>query len=124
MKDIKNKNEKIHYYWNKGDSRNPQWAKERKRYGFDERETWSLDHTFFIWLYERLQMYVECANYDMTQHVITIGDKTENLQTWISILLNDLRKTLNDEVDADFFDKSFEQNIVNIFKEIILYLWW
>ena len=27
--------------------RNQKWEKEREQYGFDERETWNLDFTFF-----------------------------------------------------------------------------
>ena len=44
------------------DERQERWAKEQEEYGFDERETWSLDHAFYCWLYERLKMYVERAS--------------------------------------------------------------
>ena len=45
--------------WNKDDSRQERWIKEREIYGFDEKETWSMDFTFKLWLYERLSMYNE-----------------------------------------------------------------
>ena len=45
--------------WNKDDSRQERWCKEREIYGFDEKETWSMDFTFKLWLYERLSMYNE-----------------------------------------------------------------
>ena len=35
------------------------WAYERNKYGFDSRETWSLDYTITLYLYERLSMYKE-----------------------------------------------------------------
>ena len=35
---------------------------QRAIYGFDERETWSMDYTFATWLYEHLQAYKEFAN--------------------------------------------------------------
>lgn len=47
--------------WNKGDSREDRWQKEREEIGFDERETWSLDHTMNLLLYERLRRYKELA---------------------------------------------------------------
>ena len=31
--------------------------KQQSVYGFDARETFSLDHAFYLWLYERLMMY-------------------------------------------------------------------
>lgn len=33
--------------------------KQRKEWGFDARETFSLDGTFYEWLYERLRVYKE-----------------------------------------------------------------
>ncbi len=41
------------------DERQSRWAKEREIYGFDETETWSLDSTFYAWLYEHIKMYIE-----------------------------------------------------------------
>ena len=46
-----------HDTWNSDDPRQEKWARERDIYGFDERETWALDHAFACWLYERLKMY-------------------------------------------------------------------
>lgn len=46
----------------KDDSRHPQWKEERKKYGFDERETWGLDTTIAQFMYTRLMMFKECKN--------------------------------------------------------------
>ncbi len=35
------------------------WAQQREIYGFDVRETWNMDVSFYCWLYERLMMYLE-----------------------------------------------------------------
>lgn len=35
------------------------WHLEREKYGFDSRETWDLDYTVKLYLYERLCMYKE-----------------------------------------------------------------
>ena len=44
-----------------GSERDELFEKEREIYGFDSRETWSLDYVFYMWLYERLKMYIEYA---------------------------------------------------------------
>ena len=35
------------------------FKRQRKKYGFDERETWGLDFTSACWLYEHLCMYMD-----------------------------------------------------------------
>jgi len=37
------------------------FKKERKKYGFDSRETWCLQQTSAMWLYEHLKMYLKYA---------------------------------------------------------------
>ena len=44
------------------DERMPRFLEQREKYGFDERETWSLEFTFACWLYEHLMMYLEIAD--------------------------------------------------------------
>lgn len=39
--------------------RGKRWFLEREKYGFDSRETWDLDYTLKLYLYERLCMYNE-----------------------------------------------------------------
>lgn len=46
----------------KKDKRQKKWKKQRKKYGFDERETWGLNDLFIGWLYSHLKMYEECAS--------------------------------------------------------------
>ena len=41
------------------DERMPRFLEQREKYGFDERETWSLDFTFSCWLYEHLRMFLD-----------------------------------------------------------------
>jgi len=43
-------------------SRLESYMKEREDYGFDSRETWSLDTTFAFWLYEHIRMYEDRAS--------------------------------------------------------------
>ena len=48
-----------------GKDRLKKYRKERKRYGFDTRETWNLDATASIWLYERLRAFEDATICDM-----------------------------------------------------------
>lgn len=45
--------------------------RQRKNYGFDERETWNLDHTYIEWLYCHLKMYKRVTNVDMDACLLT-----------------------------------------------------
>lgn len=40
-------------------SRMQRFREEREEYGFDDRETWSLDWTMIGWMYSHLAMYLE-----------------------------------------------------------------
>lgn len=48
--------------WNYNVSNMRKLEEQRAEYSFDKRETFSLDHTFYLWLYERLMMYMEYAD--------------------------------------------------------------
>lgn len=41
----------------KKESRSKEWKAQRKKYGFDVRETWNLDFTMSCWIYEHLKMF-------------------------------------------------------------------
>jgi len=41
----------------RNDDRQERFDAQRKEFGFDERETWSLDYTIAGWLYSHLKMY-------------------------------------------------------------------
>lgn len=62
--------------WNEEDKRQEKWTEERNTYGFDERETWALDFTFYCWLYERLKMYLDVNITDLTFHKFEYEDET------------------------------------------------
>ena len=74
------------YGWSKNTGRDEMWADQRKEYGFDERETWSLDTTFIYWLYERLRMFneVNCINTEF--HTFEINGKKLTQQECIDII--------------------------------------
>lgn len=41
------------------------WRRERKLYGFDERETWALSFTSAVWLYSHLRRFKDLTDCEM-----------------------------------------------------------
>lgn len=50
------------------DGRWERWNEEIEEFGFPSYETWALDLSFYAWLYERLQMYLEVNCIDLNYH--------------------------------------------------------
>lgn len=48
------------------------WEKQRKKYGFDLRETYAMDFTLACWIYEHFKWYVDEAPIDLTFHKFDI----------------------------------------------------
>lgn len=48
------------------------FKKERKKYGFDTRETWALGYTSATWLYEHLKVFKKCACINLDYHKFQI----------------------------------------------------
>lgn len=48
----------------KEDDRRPEWAKQRKEYSMDERDTWNLGKLSLTWLYEHIKMYLDFSDID------------------------------------------------------------
>lgn len=46
------------------DSRIKKFEKQYNKYGFDERETWSLYYVISIFIYTRLKLFIDCCNID------------------------------------------------------------
>lgn len=109
------------------DKRQPQWQETQSIYGFDERETWSLDATMIALLYERLKMYKEISEnkVDLDFHSINIEynneSKTMSQLEWIDMLLTLTETYLTDHNDTSQ-DKTKE--IWIIWSELSPYMWW
>lgn len=109
------------------DKRQPQWQEIQSIYGFDERETWSLDATMIALLYERLKMYKEISEnkVDLDFHSINIEynneSKTMSQLEWIDMLLTLTETYLTDHNDTSQ-DKTKE--IWIIWSELSPYMWW
>lgn len=77
------------------DPRASLWEEERKKYGFDSRETWSLDKMFLEWLYSHLKMYQEYRKRkaEAPEILIPAINKSQpyTREEWIDMILHALR---------------------------------
>lgn len=99
------------------------WAKERKEYGFDSRETWNLDRMFVEWIYTRLMMYKEHANIDMNYHKILYKDKEITQKQAIDKILELAKKSLLSYRDEELWYKNIRE-ICDLWKEVLPFMWW
>lgn len=118
----------------KDDSRNKRFKKQRKKYGFDERETWSMDYTLASWIYEHFMLYKKINCVDLTFHKFDIpkwddkilDEKVEITQEeGINLVLNNIKFFLKNED----FDKELEayeryKYALIIMAEIMPAMWW
>lgn len=85
------------YLWCSNDERQTQWEKEQAEYGFDEREIWNLNYTFYCWLYERLKMFVERACINLNYHTFEYKGETLTQKQCIDKMLEGLEIVLTKE---------------------------
>ena len=103
--------------------RNQKWKKEAEEYGFDERETWNLDFTFFCWLYERLKKYKEVSPADLSCKIVKVNDEEKTLEEWLDIMINNAESLILVDIYSE--EKiDLAEFTIEIFKQTIFYLWW
>ena len=101
--------------------RNQKWEKEREQYGFDERETWNLDFTFFCWLYERLKKYKEVSPVDLSCKIVKVNNEEKTLEEWINLMISNSKDLILANIYSEENVKLAEFTI-EIFKKTIFYL--
>ena len=115
-----------HDTWNPDDPRQEKWARERDIYGFDERETWSLDHTFACWLYERLRMYKEIDAVDLDYHTFEVDDEILTQNKVIERILSLLEEYFKMADNASKYDEACDNvaEAARLWAIIINACWW
>jgi len=107
----------------KGDfHKRKRWTKQRKLYGFDDRETWNLDYTFIEWLYSRLMMYKEVSIVDLNFNKYEFEGKEISQGEAIDYILNICKEVLKN-------DKYIKHNenlnkAIKLFADILHDMWW
>lgn len=118
--------------WSGSQGRRKQWQCQRKMYGFDYRETFSLDYTFLLWAYERLMMFNEVNIVDTSYHKFEFEDKEMTLQDCIDFIINVFKYELTKD-DVKNFELTMDERLsthkryedsLKIFAMILPYLWW
>ena len=111
--------------WNPHDSRQKQWKKERSIYGFDERETWGMDFTFYCWLYERLMRFLDVANFDMNYHEFEYEGEVLTQKQCIDRMLEGLKIALTKNWTEQTDDDSKKvDDIAHIWALVLPAMWW
>ena len=112
--------------WRKEDSF--KWRHERNTIGFDGRECWNLDYTFYLWLYEHLMKYVEDAEkiVDLTWNKFTYEGKEYTQRELIDMMLERLKRFLTDKDFNDWEEENFKwlHEIEKIWAVILPAMWW
>ena len=109
------------------DKRQAQWQSERDTYGFDERETWDLQFTFFLWLYERLKMYVFAAspNIDLNHHRFVYNETSYTQQQMIDMMLERLEFYFSDKYQRyDQEQQPYIEEIAKLWATVLPAMWW
>lgn len=117
-----------HYleYCSKKDKRQKVWQSEREEYGLDSRETWSLDSSFYIWLYEHLMMYREKAIeiIDLEAYKFKYNGKTLTQLECIDRMIEGCKLYIQDPDTADDEKRRKIKDVCKIWGLVINYMWW
>lgn len=113
-------------YCNKNDERWEKWKKQRKEYGFDERETWNLDHTFVEWIYTRFKMYKEIGGkiVNLSYHKFQYKDREVTQEQAIDIIIEACKNYLLEIETEDAFCHILSPEIYKLLGEIMPAMWW
>jgi hypothetical protein len=116
----------------KNDKRRKKWAKQKEKFGFDERETWSLDHYFAEWLYSHCRMYLKEAGkvidleeedkYEIDGKKYNQKEAIEKILELLEFYLTNINHYKSIEKEAEAKDALKEAS--GIWSEIILDMWW
>jgi len=111
-----------------GSERDELFEKEREIYGFDSRETWSLDYVFYMWLYERLKMFVEYAGeiVNLNFHKFVYKEKEYTQLELINMMIERLEFYFEKGDSFDLSEEEYEfiKEIGEIWALVLPAMWW
>ncbi len=127
FEEIENKQGTHPSTWGIGDkTREEVWYKERRKYGFDSRETWSLDTTFYIWLYEHLMMFKEKASdkIDLTYHKFEYKGEILTQIDCIDRMIEGCKLYIQDSESNEKEKQEKIKSVCEIWALVIPAMWW
>lgn len=112
--------------WCPNDKRQPEWDKEQETYGFDNRETWALEYSFYCWLYERLKMFLDVNCVDLTFHKFEYDGELLTQEECINRMIYGCEVYFLEE---DCWDRSTEdqkaiEDVAKIWALVLPAMWW
>lgn len=108
--------------------REKNWALQRAKYGFDERETWNLDIMFVEWLYSHIRMFKEIAplpvefpSYEMNGNKLTQSEAMEFILDACEFFI-----LHHDEIATDDADQAYDRmsDAIKLWGELFGAMWW
>lgn len=112
------------------DERHPAWAVERDIYGFDSRDTWSLDSTMMELLYERLVMFKK-RSYDMvdlSSSLVKIDGEVRSVDNVLDELIELSRTVIVNQNSSDPMNEAevhaVAKRVWSIWTQAFQSFWW
>lgn len=112
------------------DERHSAWALERDVYGFDSRDTWSLDSTMMELLYERLVMFKK-RSYDMvdlSSSFVKIDGEVRSVDNVLDELIELSRTVIVNGNSSDSMDEAevhaVAKKVWSIWTQAFQRFWW
>ena len=110
--------------------------KQRKKYRFDERETWNMDYTSLVWLYEHIKMFLDIGgkivdlDYPLLDEDKREFSEKENLDfnskrevlEYICHLIEQWDRLCDDTVTIDCWEPA--QQAIRLYAMILPGMWW
>lgn len=111
-------------YYDHSDERWGYWDKQIEEYGFCDIETWDLDSAFAQIIYERLMMYLECADrvVDLSFHTLEVLGAKLTLKDAIEFTIWECKKAIK-ATDPDVYTKAMDI-VWQMMSKMHGYLWW
>ena len=106
-------------------SHKKKWKKQREKYGFDQRETYSMDTTFYCWLLEHLMMYKDVNDVNLDECQIQYNDQELTLSECIDRMIEGCRIALTNREYGYYSDlKAKVDDVIKIWAVTIHAIWW
>ena len=84
------------------------WKKQRKEYGFDEREVYTLNYMWHLWLYEHLNMYLQVADGIPVKNEFKYRNKIYTQEEIIQMILDRLTLELGPDTSWNTSKENIE----------------
>lgn len=112
--------------WCADDPRQERWKEQREIYGFDDREVWSLDYAFYLWLYERLKMYKEIAFVDLAFHKFEYEGEELTQSECIDRMIKgcEVYFKIEDDWNIPEEDQKMIDDVARIWAIVLPAMWW